>query len=510
MVMGVFMATLLVGMIYYIWGIGDAIMFRERMQDASDTAAFSAAVIHARGMNMLALLNMIMAALVFVAATMATIASMIFWAATAATAVCLGCGPYCAPCCNACQPAADHWGDYSTANNLSNRIDDIIDGALQVINAYADGIRWGVPIAAQAKVFSYGSDVYAPVTTLGAMLPIVEELPAQDDETNWPCDEKVLWKVRIAASAGVFVFTSPSIYLAAGIAGGQAEAQSITRERGCEDEYFQRITDDAQDMGNVEYQVQAYMLGENDREWTQRGVAIATWGEGDDAGGLYDSLAEMGRVSFAQAEFMYDDDESDWHEWLWHMNWRARLRRWRLEPVGLGGLTEGCAKAARPPTPPPDPQLETRNGRRSEAMFPATSSSVWSCSVAPVGRATIPVKDAAPPPKVAVAESCVSVGPERVSDSPSGRSFWPRAQAVNSWTLNISLTWIETATGRESWLRLSVPTDSPSEKLNRWNSLPTPTTARVWAHADGAVRPTATSARRAARALTGCLRAVGS
>ena len=39
----------------------------ERMQDASDTAAFSAAVIHARGMNMLALLNMIMAALAIVA-----------------------------------------------------------------------------------------------------------------------------------------------------------------------------------------------------------------------------------------------------------------------------------------------------------------------------------------------------------------------------------------------------------------------------------------------------------
>src|SRR5688572_27726629 len=81
MVMGVFIAVLLVGMIYYVWGIGDAIMHRERMQDASDTAAFSAAVIHARGMNMLALINMIMAALAMVAATMAVIAAMIGYAA---------------------------------------------------------------------------------------------------------------------------------------------------------------------------------------------------------------------------------------------------------------------------------------------------------------------------------------------------------------------------------------------------------------------------------------------
>ena len=43
MVMGVFIAVMLVGMIYYVWGIGDVILHRERMQDASDTAAFSAA-----------------------------------------------------------------------------------------------------------------------------------------------------------------------------------------------------------------------------------------------------------------------------------------------------------------------------------------------------------------------------------------------------------------------------------------------------------------------------------
>lgn len=340
MVMGVFIAVLLVGMIYYVWGIGDAIMNRERMQDASDTAAFSAAVIHARGMNMLALINMVMAALTMVAATLATISAMIGYAAVAAGLVCLGC-PECTSCCDACVHAVRHGFEYEDASSFSDRTSDTVEAIMRGLHGYAEGIRYGVPLAAQAKVISYGTGVYAPVTQLGVMAPLRAQLPAQDDETNWPCDEKVLPTVRIAAPAGVWIWGHWSPYMLAGIAAGELDAQRITRE-WCDDGYFQRIPDSAQTMGNDEYQVQAYMLGQHDLEWTSTGVAIATWGEGNDAGSTYTNLAQMGRVSFAQGEFFYDDEESDWHEWLWHMNWRARLRRWRLSASGLGGIMEAC------------------------------------------------------------------------------------------------------------------------------------------------------------------------
>jgi hypothetical protein len=62
MVLGLFMAFFLVGALYFIIGIGNTILFRERMQDAADAAAFSAAVMDARGMNLIALINIIMAA----------------------------------------------------------------------------------------------------------------------------------------------------------------------------------------------------------------------------------------------------------------------------------------------------------------------------------------------------------------------------------------------------------------------------------------------------------------
>jgi hypothetical protein len=53
-----------VAMLYYAIGIGETVLLRERMQDAADGGALTAAVVHARSMNFLVLLNIIMAALI--------------------------------------------------------------------------------------------------------------------------------------------------------------------------------------------------------------------------------------------------------------------------------------------------------------------------------------------------------------------------------------------------------------------------------------------------------------
>ncbi|MBZ0118875.1 MAG: hypothetical protein K8H88_17890 [Sandaracinaceae bacterium] len=339
MVMGVFMAALLVGMIYYVWGIGDTIVVRERMQDAADTASFSAAVIHARGMNMLALINMIMAALAMVAATLQTIAHIVMAAAILATAICAGCGPWCGWCCQSCAPAVEYWMDYSDAQDMADDVADQVENMMEGLNTYAAGIRTGVPFAAQATVIGYGTDVYSPVTTVGILAPIRTSLPAEDDDSDWPCDEKVTPTVLIASPIGSLLYAN-SWHIFAVMIPTDLIAAPINSREWCEDEYFQRVIDDAQEMGNNEYQVQAYMVGDNDFEWTQEGVRVAAWGEGENEGSTYASLTEMGNYSFAQAEFFYDDEEDDWREWLWHMNWRARLRRWRLDALGLGGLGE--------------------------------------------------------------------------------------------------------------------------------------------------------------------------
>lgn len=60
LVPAVAMGALLVGALYYVASVGDAIIFRTQLQDAADATAFKSAVWHARGMNMLVVLNVVM------------------------------------------------------------------------------------------------------------------------------------------------------------------------------------------------------------------------------------------------------------------------------------------------------------------------------------------------------------------------------------------------------------------------------------------------------------------
>jgi hypothetical protein len=63
MVMGVFVSVFLVGALWSIAGLGEAVVMRERMQEASDATALAAAMIDARAMNVMVLFNLIMASI---------------------------------------------------------------------------------------------------------------------------------------------------------------------------------------------------------------------------------------------------------------------------------------------------------------------------------------------------------------------------------------------------------------------------------------------------------------
>ena len=61
MLMSLFMALLLIGALYYILGVGDAVIYRRIMQDGADAGAHAASVMGAKGMNLHVLLNVVMA-----------------------------------------------------------------------------------------------------------------------------------------------------------------------------------------------------------------------------------------------------------------------------------------------------------------------------------------------------------------------------------------------------------------------------------------------------------------
>jgi hypothetical protein len=66
MVIAVFMAAVLVGAIWYTFGLGEAMIYRQQLRQAVDASAFNSAVVHALGMNMLSMMNIAMAAILSV------------------------------------------------------------------------------------------------------------------------------------------------------------------------------------------------------------------------------------------------------------------------------------------------------------------------------------------------------------------------------------------------------------------------------------------------------------
>jgi hypothetical protein len=61
---GLFMSCFLIGALWFIIGIGDTIVFRDMMQEAVDHGAFASAALNAKGMNFIALCNLVLLAAV--------------------------------------------------------------------------------------------------------------------------------------------------------------------------------------------------------------------------------------------------------------------------------------------------------------------------------------------------------------------------------------------------------------------------------------------------------------
>jgi hypothetical protein len=90
MFIGVFFACFLIGSLWFLIGIGDALVFRERAQEAADASAFGSAVIHAKGMNIIAFLNLVLMVMVGIYLILCLIVDLLLLASAAAAATVVG------------------------------------------------------------------------------------------------------------------------------------------------------------------------------------------------------------------------------------------------------------------------------------------------------------------------------------------------------------------------------------------------------------------------------------
>jgi hypothetical protein len=180
LVMGLFMAVFLAGALYYMVGVGEAITQRERMQDAADAAAFSGATLHARGMNLIVLINLVMAALLAILVTLKLLQTLIL-----AAIVAIGIAGAFLPGLAAAIPPLRALNQ--TVTTVHDRLRPPIDRSLELLHTLARGVRIAVPAVAQVRTVSLVTEHYAPPAQIGVLVPTRLELPTKDGTFDELC-----------------------------------------------------------------------------------------------------------------------------------------------------------------------------------------------------------------------------------------------------------------------------------------------------------------------------------
>jgi hypothetical protein len=193
LVIGLFMSVLLVAFLYYLVGAGDSLLLRERMQDAADASAYSAAIVHARGMNVLAMLNILMAAVLAVLVVLKLISTICI----AAIAICIGLAFWTAGASMAPVPALE--AGREVADEAYSSLKEPVFTLLRGGNKLAHVVRDITPIVAFVEVEHMASGVYSPPAQLGVVFPLFTSLPTEDDDFSRLCKKAGEFAGHLAA-----------------------------------------------------------------------------------------------------------------------------------------------------------------------------------------------------------------------------------------------------------------------------------------------------------------------
>ncbi len=168
MVIGIFMCTFLVGALWYIAGIGDVLIYHERLQEGADAVAFSAATIEARGMNIIVLINLIMAAILAIRVAINVVKYALILAGGIFTA--LSFIPFVGAVFAAAASAS--FSGAEAMQDLDNSTRTAIDDALIALHGTWEVVEYSTPAAAFAgaeeHAGKYGPIVVTPSLIFGA------------------------------------------------------------------------------------------------------------------------------------------------------------------------------------------------------------------------------------------------------------------------------------------------------------------------------------------------------
>jgi hypothetical protein len=175
------MAVFLTALVAYVVGIGESVLYRERMQDGADAAAFAAAVLHARGMNLIALVNMSMAALLAVLVALKLVETVI---AIALIAIALS--SFLAPGLASAIPPLSQLR--SQVRSAHDQLRPPIHSTLQALHAAGRALREVVPAASAARAAQIAAAQPGSPVVLALAVPPRTALPTVDGSFEQLCE----------------------------------------------------------------------------------------------------------------------------------------------------------------------------------------------------------------------------------------------------------------------------------------------------------------------------------
>ena len=358
MLMSLFMALLLIGALYYILGVGDAVIYRRIMQDGADAGAYAASVMGAKGMNLHVLLNVVMAVtagillvirsvevlLEIVIGILYGLVATVVLAAKASALIAV------------LNPVE------STVERVGDAVEQFVRVAHEALDVAHKAVQHGYPLLADARAVDAMAfqAAYDPPVAGGFVVPLLGSrlpsggrgLPIEEEDLGILCD-----RVSDGLSNRLSnVSSKVPRWLLRFLGGVVGQALRLGKRRTCADEVVEpprRVIENRRDgtqvwLGHEEFQYRAYAIGrhphENHWQHGERGIRIAQGGAAHGRNAAHQAHV-VGRLAFAQAEYYFDGTEHK-TEWLWKQKWRARLRRFRISRNWIpSGLLSACAGA---------------------------------------------------------------------------------------------------------------------------------------------------------------------
>jgi hypothetical protein len=181
MIIAVFFAIFAVALLYMAVGAGQSVLEREHLQDASDSAALSGAIAHARIMNVLVLMNMVMVMLLAILVTLKLIegVAIVGMAIAGGLAWCTaGASLAAIPPLKALQ---------STVSTLYEQAKEPIFDALETLHDVGNEISKRAPSVAEAMAESDIDRYREAIVDRGFAATTASELPVADDTFEGLC-----------------------------------------------------------------------------------------------------------------------------------------------------------------------------------------------------------------------------------------------------------------------------------------------------------------------------------